>query len=85
MALHQCTYNDKSPFYDYFRPIVVPNTSGIPGTAPYEYASEDWAFGWRARQANPERPMYGWALPMLVHYGSHGFTVATAYAGREAK
>ena len=72
----ECVYNDGTFFYDYFRPIAVPST--LPAT-PHEYASEDWAFSWRARQANPNRPLYAWTLPHLVHHGSYGFTMKTAY------
>ena len=81
LALHRCIYNDGTLFYDYFRPVAVPSSIEVDAGAAkvYEYASEDWAFSYRARQANPNRPLYAWTLPHLVHHGSYGFTMKTAY------
>lgn len=96
-ALRPCVYNDSSLFYDYFRPICVPSTAaydrgdgkggiirpaGLPPEAkPYEYLSEDWAFSWRCRQANPDRPLLVWTFPWLLHHGRHGYSVLDGRAG----
>lgn len=86
LALHACAYNKGPPVYDFFRPICVPRTFEKPGLpklteAPYEYLSEDWAFSWRCRAANPARPLYLWALPVLLHHGEYGFSMKTAFVG----
>lgn len=76
-ALHECIYTDKASFMDFFRPITIPGTLN-PKDTRHEYLSEDWAFNWRARQANPSRPQYLWAKPVLRHWGSHGYMMDTA-------
>jgi len=88
LALHASLYAGKMPSYDFFRPICVPRTiteavlrPDLPSVAdvPYEYLSEDWAFSYRCRQANPDRPLYLWSFPWLKHWGDYGFTMQTAF------
>ena len=76
-ALHECIYTDATSFYDFFRPVVVPGTLN-PSDKRHEYLSEDWSFNWRARAAAPSRPQYLWSAPVLRHWGSHGYTMATS-------
>lgn len=76
--LTECTYLDGSKFYDFFRPIVVPN----PDLKTNEYLSEDWSFCWRARQANPNRPQLYWTKPFLLHWGRAPFSMMRSQ-GRE--
>lgn len=83
-ALHSCAYNEGPPVYDFFRPICVERTfqkAGLPSLkeAPFEYLSEDWAFSWRCRAANPDRPLYLWSFPWLKHYGDFPYTMKTAF------
>lgn len=76
LALTESTYTDgKTKYHDFFRPMVVPERL-IPGTA--SYLSEDYAFSWRAREANPKRKQYFWAMPTLIHYGKYGYVMAEA-------
>ena len=77
-AIHPCKYSDGSLMYDFFRPISVP----LVGSSSYEYLSEDYAFGWRCRAANPSRKLYAWTKPWLRHHGDYGFTVDQAYVER---
>ncbi len=81
--LHHCLYNDGTAFFDFFRPICVKRTvqavSARLDLPPYEYLSEDWAFCYRARAANANRPIYAWTAPWLVHHGSYGYTLFDAY------
>ena len=74
-ALNECLYTDASKFYDFFRPITVPSTT-VEGA--HEYLSEDWAFNWRARQANAARPQYIWTGATLRHWGLHGYMMQTS-------
>lgn len=91
-ALHPSLYAGKAPSYDFFRPICVPRSierakirPDLPSIeeVPFEYLSEDWAFSWRCRQANPNRPLYLWAMPWLKHWGDHGFTMDTAFVTKD--
>lgn len=72
-AIVECL--DYIAFYDFFRCATVPSEL-IPGKM--EYLSEDFAFCWRARQANPGRKQYLWSKPDLVHHGAYGFRMAEA-------
>lgn len=83
--LHHCLYSDGTGFYDFFRPLCVRRTVQVVSAKvlpPYEYLSEDWAFSCRARAANPDRPIYAWTAPWLVHHGSYGYTLLDAYRER---
>ena len=66
---------DYVPFYDFFRCVTVASEM-IPGKM--EYLSEDWAFGARARWANPQRKQYLWSEPVLTHHGAYGYVMAEA-------
>lgn len=79
-AINACIYTDGTKFYDFFRPVVVPSTME---PNAHEYLSEDWSFNWRARQANPNRPQYLWSKPVLRHWGTHGYMMATSMKKRE--
>lgn len=78
-AVTQCIGLDGKPMYDFFRPIVVPSTIV---KDRHEFLSEDWSFCWRARQANKARPQYIWAKPILLHWGSYGFSIYEAGQAR---
>lgn len=85
-ALYPCAYNVGPVVYDFFRPICVPRTfdkPGLPAEATHEYLSEDWAFSWRCKQANPNRPLYLWAMPWLLHWGNFPFTMKTAFTTQQ--
>lgn len=71
----KCIGLDGKPMYDFFRPITVPSTM-VAGM--HEYMSEDWAFCYRARFANKDRPQYIWAKPLLLHHGSYGYNIFEA-------
>lgn len=77
-VLTSCIYTDGTEFYDFFRPIVVPSTMT---EGAHEYLSEDWAFNWRARQANQNRPQYLWSKPVLRHWGTWGYMMKTSPKG----
>lgn len=72
-AVTECL--DYVPFYDFFRCVTVASEM-IPGKM--EYLSEDWAFGARARWANPQRKQYLWSEPVLTHHGAYGYAMAEA-------
>ena len=86
--LSECIYGDGTSFHDFFRPICVQRTVAVvrdaknEAVAPYEYLSEDWAFSWRARFANPNRPIYAWTAPWLIHHGGYGYTLFDAYRAK---
>ena len=55
--------------------VLVAAAPRVPVFEPgdLEYLSEDWAFSHRCRAANVL--LYCWAMPRLVHWGLHGFTL----------
>lgn len=62
-------------FYDLFRCITVPSTMKPDA---FEYLSEDWAWSWRAHQANSGRKQWLWSKPLLAHWGHHPYLLADA-------
>jgi hypothetical protein len=81
MRLTQCIYLDGSPFYDFFRPVVVPSTLH---SGKFEYLSEDWAFSWRVRNLVPGSRQWLWSKPTVGHIGKQIFTMESAATARKA-